>query len=79
MINITPYKPSLFFVDLEDHDEQDGHYHEDHDDHDQSPTQHSDPDLEDYLDDDAGVGEKEEENGYIKVYLQLSTICALPN
>ena len=46
MINITPYKLSLIFVDPEDHD-----------DHIQDRTLHSDRDLEDYLDDDAGVGE----------------------
>ena len=64
MINITPYKPSLFFVDLEDHGEQYSHrYHEDLDldDHDQTRTKPSDRDLNDYLYDDTGVGEWEEE------------------
>ena len=56
LINIMSY--TLIFVDLEDNDEQDSHrYHEDLDDHDQDRMLHSDRDLEDYLDDDAGVGE----------------------
>ena len=62
MINISPCKPSLFFVDLEDHGEQYSHrYHEDLDDHDQTRSKPSDRDLNDYLDDDTGVGEWEEE------------------
>ena len=53
---------TLIFVDAEDHDEQDSHNdHEDHDDHDQDRTKHSDCDLNDYLNDDTGVGEWEEE------------------
>ena len=59
-INIMPCTNSLtlIFVDLEDHDEQDSHrYHEDFNDHDQGRTLYSDRDLEEYLDDNAGVGE----------------------
>ena len=54
----------MFFVDLEDHGEQYSHrYHEDLDldDHDQTRTKPSDRDLNDYLEDDTGVGEWEEE------------------
>ena len=55
-------KPSLLFVDLEDHGEQYSHrYHEYLDDHDQTRTKLSDRDFNDYLDDDTGVGEWEEE------------------